>query len=150
MKKLLWLGLIAAVIPAAPMFGQSTGGAFKDGHYTLEERNYDHGYRGILLITVKGGKIADVRYDYYDRVGKAKTKDQKYQEAMFAKNKVGPQQYIPTLNNSLRRTQDPTKVDVITGATHSSVSFKEYAAILLDAARKGDTKTIYIDNAAEE
>lgn len=65
------------------------------------------------------------------------------------KTKTGPKEYIPALNKSLEQTQNPDSVEVVTGATHSSESFKNYSQQLVQAAQAGDTNTIEIDNGAD-
>ncbi len=44
----------------------------------------------------------------------------------------------------------PANVEVVTGATHSSHSFIMYAQQLVNAAEKGDTQTIEVDNIVTE
>lgn len=123
-------------------------GELQDGTYTLTEKNLDdNGWRTEFSITVKGGEITESNYQNLNEAGELKTEDEEYQKAMAEKTGgVGPQQYIPELNEQLVAKQDPSEVEVVTGATHSYESFKVYAQQLVDAAAKGDTKTIEIDN----
>ena len=44
----------------------------------------------------------------------------------------------------------PADMDVVTGATHSSHTFIIYAEQLINAAEKGDTTPIEIDNIVTE
>ena len=111
------------------------GGDLKDGTYKLEEKNEKNGYRAVFEMTVK----AD---------GKSKTEDTKYEESMKAKSGVGPKEYIKQLNDSFVKAQSASGVEVVTGATHSSESFQNYAQQLIQAAQAGNTDTIEIDNGA--
>lgn len=120
-----------------------------DGTYKLEEKNYSHGYRVVFTIEVKDGKIVESDYDYVNEKGESKKDDAEYNKSMQDKSGTAPEKYIPELNEELVKTQNPADVEVVTGATHSSDAFKEYAQKLIDAAEKGDTKTIEIDNKAE-
>lgn len=126
----------------------AASGELQDGTYTLSEKNLDdNGWRTEFSITVDGGEITESNYQNLNEAGELKTEDEEYQTAMADKTGgVGPQQYIPELNEQLVETQDPTAVEVVTGATHSSESFKEYAQQLVDAAAEGNTETIEIDN----
>ena len=99
-------------------------------------------------MTVKDGKITESKYDNINADGKSKTEDTKYEESMKAKSGVGPKEYIKQLNDSFVKAQSASGVEVVTGATHSSESFQNYAQQLIQAAQAGNTDTIEIDNGA--
>ncbi|EMW6461177.1 extracellular electron transfer flavoprotein PplA [Enterococcus faecalis] len=124
------------------------GGDLKDGTYKLEEKNEKNGYRAVFEMTVKDGKITESKYDNINADGKSKTEDTKYEESMKAKSGVGPKEYIKQLNDSFVKAQSASGVEVVTGATHSSESFQNYAQQLIRAAQAGNTDTIEIDNGA--
>jgi len=126
---------------------QVAGGALKDGTYKLEELDYSHDYRVQMSMTVKDGKISDTTYDYVNKDGKSKTKDASYEKTMKAKSGVGPAEYIPKLNDSFKKNgTNVNGIDVVSGATESSETFKNYAQQLVQAAQAGNTKTIEIHN----
>ncbi|APB30387.1 FMN-binding protein [Vagococcus teuberi] len=125
-------------------------GELKDGEYKLEEKNYNNGYRVVFTIVVKDGKITESKYDNVNEEGKSKVDDADYNKKMEKVAKTSPEKYIPELNKALLEKQNPSDIDTITGATHSTDSFKEYAKQLIEAAEKGDTKTIEIDNQVEK
>lgn len=114
----------------------------------LEEKNEKNGYRAVFEMTVKDGKITESKYDNINADGKSKTEDTKYEESMKAKSGVGPKEYIKQLNDSFVKAQSASGVEVVTGATHSSESFQNYAQQLIQAAQAGNTDTIEIDNGA--
>lgn len=60
-----------------------------------------------------------------------------------------PRKYIPELNDQFLKAQSASGVEVVTGATHSSESFQNYAQQLIQAAQAGNTDTIEIDNGAD-
>lgn len=62
---------------------------------------------------------------------------------------LGPQDFIPELENALVDAQDPAEVEVITGATGTAEKFREYAKQLVEAAEEGNTDTIEVDNVEE-
>ncbi|WP_311060791.1 extracellular electron transfer flavoprotein PplA [Enterococcus faecalis] len=124
------------------------GGDLKDGTYKLEEKNEKNGYRAVFEMTVKDGKITESKYDNINADDKSKTEDTKYEESMKAKSGVGPKEYIKQLNDSFVKAQSASGVEVVTGATHSSESFQNYAQQLIQAAQAGNTDTIEIDNGA--
>ncbi|MGB3161858.1 FMN-binding protein [Carnobacterium sp.] len=123
----------------------------QDGTYKLEEKNLDqNGWKVNFAITVKDGKITESNYDSLNKDGALKTEDEGYQKAMKEKVGTGPADYTPELNADLVEKGDPAEVEVVTGATHSSESFKTYAQQLVDAAKEGKTETIVVDNKVEE
>ena len=124
----------------------NNGAKMKDGTYTLNEKNYSHGYKVTFAITVKDNKITESKYDQVNKDGKSKTNDAAYNKQMKKIAKTDPKTYTPALNKSLVKNSDPTKVDVVTGATESSNTFVLYAEQLQNAAQNGDTKTITVDN----
>ncbi|MBC2391505.1 extracellular electron transfer flavoprotein PplA [Listeria booriae] len=127
-----------------------TDGTMTDGTYKLEEKNFDdNGWKAKFSIDVKDGKITESDYNYVDKDGKLKTDDADYEKNMKAKVGTGPQEYIPALNKSLVDKQVATDVQVVTGATHSSDAFINYANQLIQAAQRADTATIEINNGAK-
>jgi major membrane immunogen (membrane-anchored lipoprotein) len=119
----------------------------KDGVYKLAEKNLTtNGWKAFIDMTVKGGKITKVNYDFLDKDGKLKSENAAYEKAMKAKSGTGPKEYLPALSKSLIDKQNAEEVDVVSGATHSSHSFRIYAAQLINAAQKGDTTPIEVDN----
>lgn len=122
------------------------GAELKDGTYTLEEKNYSNGYRTVFNMTVAGGKITESNFDMVDKDGKSKKDDADYEKNMKAKSGVGPKEYIEDLNKGLVEKGTPAEVEVVTGATHSSHVFQTYAAQLVNAAEKGNTTAIQVDN----
>jgi major membrane immunogen (membrane-anchored lipoprotein) len=122
-------------------------GKLKDGVYKLAEKNFDsHGWKQYINMTVKGGKITKVDYNFLDKNGKKKSENAGYEKAMKAKSGVGPKEYIPALEKSLVKSQNAAGVSAVSGATESTEAFKAYAAQLINAAQKGDTTPIKVDN----
>lgn len=131
------------------------GAELQDGTYTLEEKNYNNGYRTVFSIEVEDGKITKSDFDNVDEDGNSKKDDEEYNEAMEDESGVGPDEYIDTLNDELVKTMGeedaaPGDVEAVSGATHSSETFVLYAEQLVNAAEKGDTDTIEVDNYVEE
>lgn len=126
----------------------TAGKTMKAGTYKLEEKNFSHGYKVKMSMTVgNDGKITNTSYDYVDKDGNSKTKDADYEKSMKAKSRVGPAEYIPQLNDSFKKNgSDTGAIAVVSGATESSNDFKNYAQQLVQAAQAGDTKTIVVNN----
>ncbi|MFC6463924.1 FMN-binding protein [Marinilactibacillus sp. GCM10026970] len=126
---------------------ETSSAELQDGTYSLEEENFDeNGWRVLFDLTVNDGKITKSNYDYEDADGNLKSENEEYQKNMSEKVGVGPADYIPQLNGELEEKQDPSEVDAVSGATHSSESFIKYAKQLVDAAKEGNTDTIEVSN----
>ena len=122
-------------------------GGLQDGTYSLEELNFgETGWKESLEIIVADGEITDASFSSLDEMGNSKIDSDEYQEAMSNVVEVGPQEFIPTLEESLVDTQNPDDVEVVTGATSTSEKFKDYADQLVAAAEEGNTDTIEVDN----
>ncbi|MBA1392550.1 FMN-binding protein [Lactobacillus sp. XV13L] len=128
---------------------QVAGAKLQDGTYKLVEDNYFNGYRVKMSMTVKGGKVTNTSYDYVDKNGKSKAQDKKYEAQMkkYSKAKIGPKEYIPALQKSFAANgANSSAIQVVSGATSSSTTMKNYVNQLTQAAQKGDTATIHINN----
>ena len=138
----------SATTSSATTSSASTGITLKDGTYTLKELNDNNGYHANFSIVVKDGKISESNFDYLNADGKSKKDDADYNKNMKAKSGISPKEYIEKFNEELVSTQNPSNIEVVTGATHSFHSFQNYAQQLIQAAQSGDTKEIEIDNGA--
>lgn len=118
----------------------------KDGTYKLEEKNYNNIYRYILTIDIKNNTIDKVDFDAIDKEGNSKREDESYIKMMEEQSGTSPDKFLDELQESLLEKQNPDDVDTVTGATHTTDSFKEYAKELIKQAEKGDTSTIIVDN----
>ena len=152
MKKLLaGLTLSSALLLAACGSDDAADtageGGLQDGTYSLEELNFgETGWKESLEIIVADGEITDASFSSLDEMGNSKIDSDEYQEAMSNVVEVGPQDFIPTLEESLVDVQNPADVEVVTGATSTSEKFKDYADQLVAAAEEGNTDTIEVDN----
>ncbi|KAF1297966.1 FMN-binding protein [Enterococcus sp. JM4C] len=131
------------------------GAELKDGTYTLEEKNYSNDYRAKFVMTVEGGKVTKSEYDNINKDGKSKQEDADYNKMMDEKAGNSPEKFIPELNDNFVKAMNgeepsPANIEVVTGATHSSHSFIIYAEQLVNAAEKGDTTAIEVDNIVTE
>ncbi|CZR09283.1 Major membrane immunogen, membrane-anchored lipoprotein [Trichococcus flocculiformis] len=139
------------VVESSSEASSEAAAELQDGTYTLVEKNFDtRGWKTEFSITVVDGKITESAYENVNEAGAKKSEDADYQARMVEKAGVGPADYFPALNSQLVEKQDPEAVEVVTGATGSSDTFKKYAPMLVEAAEAGDTTTIEIDNVVEE
>lgn len=150
MKKILF-GLTLAsslVLVACGSDDSATDGGADGGEtYRIEDLNHSGtGWKEALEITVADGEITDANWESVDEDGNKKIEDDEYHDAMETAVGVGPQEFIPSLEDSLMDVQDPSEVEAVSGATSTSDKFKDYAQQLVDAAEAGNTETIQVDN----
>ena len=150
MKKLLSVLTLSSALLLSACGGTTTEDGLQDGTYSIEELNFgETGWKESLEIVVDGGEITDATWTSLDEEGNNKREDEGYQEAMSNVTGVGPQDFIPALEDALVDAQNPADVEVVTGATGTSEKFVEYAEELVAAAEEGNTDTIEVDNQAE-
>lgn len=106
----------------------------KDGTYTEKSEKDERGYEASIEIEVKDGKIAAVKYDEVGEKG-SKKDDTEYNAKMKEAKGTNPSEAFPKLEESLVEKQDVASVDVVTGATSSSDSFKTLAEKALGKAK---------------
>lgn len=147
--------LLTALLTAIALTGcnnNAGGDTLKDGTYRAEMSAESHGYKDYVEITVVGGKIDTVVYDSQTADGKRKTQDEDYKKAMMDGNKNAgipetyPADYSKKLTEALLEKQDINKVDTVAGATTSSDDFKALVSALMNNIKKGNTKTVVVDN----
>lgn len=120
----------------------------QDGEYRIEDENFsENGWKEALEMTVTDGEITDAYWESVNEEGVNKIEDEDYQETMTNVSGLGPQDFIPALENDLVEKQDPADVEIISGATGTAEKFQDYAEQLVDAAKEGNTETITVDNA---
>lgn|SRR5699024_4369283 len=125
-----------------------TAEGLQDGSYRVEDLNFgETGWKEALEVTVADGEITEATWESKDEDGNDKIDDEDYQETMTNVDGLGPQDFIPDLEGQLVEKQDPVDVEVVSGATHTSEKFQDYAQQLVDAAEEGNTETIEVDNA---
>lgn len=100
---------------------------YEDGNYDAESDMDENGWKGVIDITVKNGKITKVKYNEVDKDQNKKTEDVEYSEAMENSSGISPKNAYDQLEEALINTQDPDKIDSVAGATSSSQQFKKLA-----------------------
>ena len=122
----------------------TASGELKDGTYKLVSEADKRGWHVEFTITVEGGKITKSDYDNLNDKGERKSANAEYEKAMKDKVGTGPAEYFKAYNEGLVAKQNPSDVEVVSGATNAHTSFVEYANKLIEAAKKGDTAEIKV------
>ena len=137
MKSRRVLSLLAVAALATTVFvgcGKKEEAGLKDGTYKQKSEADERGYVASIEIEVKDGKIANVKYDEANDAG-SKLADAEYNKKMKEISGSNPEEAFPTLEKALVEKQDVATVDAVTGATHTSESFKTLAEKALADAK---------------
>lgn len=102
---------------------------WQDGTYIGRSAVEERGYYGEIELVIADGKIRRAEYEEKDRQGVPKGPDYPYQ--------AGPGSH-PKYEERLIETQDPSKVDAITGATETHERFLQAVEEALRKAKEGD------------
>lgn len=122
-----------------PAASEATAGTYVDGTYKgIYDRKDVRNWIAYVEITVKDGKVEKAYYDYTNENGDLRTNDENYSKAFENANKMTPREAFDKLGENLVSVQAADKVDVVSGATHSSRNFNELAAAALEKAKAGD------------
>lgn len=128
MKRVLSFGLLLTLVLSI-LVGcqQSNEVKYEDGNFTAETQPDERGWKSVIDITVKDGKITEVDYDEFNEDGERKSEDEEYAQSMEGASGVAPADAYEQLEDALVNTQSPDQIDAVSGATGSSEAFKELA-----------------------
>lgn len=120
--------------------------ALQDGSYKAEYSQADErGWKAFVEVTVAGGQITATTFDYANEEGGLKSTDEAYNSQMKDIAGTSPAEFCPALGEALVAAQDPSKVDVVTGATTSSNDFTTLATALMANMQEGNTEVVIVD-----
>ncbi|HUX20349.1 MAG TPA: FMN-binding protein [Spirochaetia bacterium] len=130
---------IAIALLLAGCAGKESAGQYKNGTYKATYNAFDgHGWKPQMDVTVAGGKVSTVTFDYVNKQGQLKTQDQNYAAQMKKVSGTTPAESAATLQKELVAKQ-ASGVDAVTGATEASAEFNALSDAILAKAKSGDT-----------
>lgn len=119
--------------------GQESSVVYENGVYEGIFDHFDsHGWKAALVLTIEDGRLVSAKYDYVDRTGAFKRDNKDYASAMKNHSGTTPTAAAAELEKQLLASQTAL-IDGVSGATHSSHTFKDMAEVLLMKAESGDT-----------
>jgi major membrane immunogen (membrane-anchored lipoprotein) len=83
----------------------------------------DYGWTPQIRLTFDGDLITEIYFDYINSEANKKSEDSTYIDNMKDKTGIGVDEAMQLLSEQLLLTQDPDKIDVVTGATQTSHNF---------------------------
>lgn len=146
MKRIL-LFFLALLLAAALLTACGGGTGLKDGYYTAQAAEFNHGWKEYITIMVKGGSIVSVEYNAENPSGFIKSWDNAYMQNMLHTSGTYPNEYTRFYAAQLLERQEADRIDALSGATSSYGSFQKLAAAVLEQARKGDSSIVFVDTA---
>ncbi|MGL4363485.1 MAG: FMN-binding protein [Cellulosilyticaceae bacterium] len=93
----------------------------------LEGEQDQYGWFPHMRLTFGEKELSEIYFDYINSEGIRKTRDEEYNATMKEKTGMSTIEAIDDLIKQLEKTKDPTKIDVVTGATQTSVEFMTMA-----------------------
>jgi len=134
--------LIVVLISACSL---QNNAQLKDGYYTAEADSFDeNGWKEYVTVYVSGSKIVTVEYNAKNSSGFIKSWDMQYMRDMNEAKNIYPNKYTRDYAEMLLNWQDADKVDAISGATHSGISFKLLAKAVVQKAKQGDKQVAFV------
>lgn len=144
MKKYGILGIIFGLFLCVSFSGcgeaQVSEHDLKDGYYTAEMKDYNHGWKEFVTICVMDNKIVSVEYNARNAAGFIKSWDSAYMRKMNPVMGIYPNRYTRTYAAQFLEKQNAEDIDLLTGATSSGRNFQKLAMAVLDHAKTGDTQ----------
>lgn len=135
MKRWLIFAMLLTLILSLAIGCSSGKSKYKDGEFDAVGDIDENGYKGTISIHIKDGKISSVNYDEITKDGEKKSEDESYAGIMQDVSGIKPAEAYEQMENALVKTQDPDKIDAVTGATGSSETFKKLAKEALGKAK---------------
>jgi major membrane immunogen (membrane-anchored lipoprotein) len=146
-RKLL-IVLLLILLPLLLFGCENDAGGLKDGYYTAQVAEPDHGWTDFMTICVSNGKIVTAEFQAKNAGGFIKAWDMDYMRVMNASDGTYPNEYVRVYTQEFLEAQSPD-IDAVSGATESYNNFKKLAAAVIEQAEKGDKAVRIVDVAAE-
>ena len=89
----------------------------------LEGQQDQYGWFPHMRLTFDGDTLTEVYFEYIDDNGAKKSDDEEYNSTMKEKTGVSAKEAQEMLRQNLIAVQNPTAVDIVTGATQTSTEF---------------------------
>lgn len=121
------------------------GSQMKDGFYTAEMAEYEHGWKEYICILVKNDTIVYAEFNAKNPSGYIKAWDNAYMKNMNSIAGTYPNEYTRYYVNQLIDSQNPSEIDALSGATHSYNNFQKLAFAVMEQAKLGNPDTMIVE-----
>jgi len=112
---------------------------YEDGDYSAEAADFHYGWKAFMEVEISNDAQISVTFDYIDEDGNLKTATTDEEYAMTPHPRV----WCPELETQLMAVDiiNFVEVDGVSGATGGSSDSNALFALILEAAKTGDTST---------
>lgn len=146
MKKRLIAGVMLICILGFSGCGNAgTSGGLKDGSYTAEMKEYSHGWKEFVTITVKNGEIVSTEYNAENASGFIKSWDNAYMMNMKPVAGTYPNEYTRYYAAQLTGQSSAPEIEVLSGASSSGGNFVKLSRAVVEQAEKGDSTVVLVE-----
>lgn len=105
----------------------------------IEGQEDQYGWMPHLRLTFDGESLTEVYFDYVNQESAKKSQDEEYNSTMQEKTGRSAKEAMENLRANLLEVQDPTRVDIVSGATQTSEEFIAMAKQAFDNYYNGKT-----------
>lgn len=144
-KKIIIILSVIVIVLLAGIIRYSTMDSLKDGYYTAETSEFEHGWKEYLRIQVKDGNIVSAEFNAKNESGFIKAWDNAYMKNMESLQGTYPNKYTREYVQQLIDEQENIEVDTVTGASTSGANFTKLVEAVLQQAKKGDSQTFVVE-----
>lgn len=145
MKKRISVTVCLMILACVFLSGCSVFSTLKDGYYTAEMSEFEHGWKEYICIQVKHGAIVSAEFNAKNESGFIKAWDNAYMKNMMTVQGTYPNKYTREYVQQLISEQEDIQVDTVTGASSSGSNFEKLVDAVLKQAKSGNSKKVIVD-----
>lgn len=145
MKKYIFILSFIIILMMSVISGCNSANKLKDGYYTAEMSEFEHGWKEYLCIQVKDNTIVSAEFNAKNESGFIKAWDNNYMKNMYSLQGTYPNKYTREYVQMLISSQSCTDLDAVTGASSSGSNFKKLAEAVFKQAKSGDSSVIIVE-----
>lgn len=124
---------------------------YSNGYYTAEAVSFDsRGWKEFVSIYINNNKLVSAEFNAKNTSGFIKSWDVEYMDRMNRVTGCYPTKYNRYYTAALIDRQDIAKIDALSGATESFMTFKVLSAAALGKAREGDKTVAFVELYSQE
>lgn len=126
------------------MTGCGGKNSLKDGYYTAQMAEFEHGWKEYLCIQVKHGNIVSAEFNAKNESGFIKAWDNNYMKNMMSVQDTYPNKYTREYVQQLINEQQDIEIDIVSGASSSGGNFTRLVDAVLRQAEQGDSNVVIV------
>lgn len=144
-KRIVVLTLLVCVLAFGGCGNDKVSGGLQDGSYTAEMKEYSHGWKEFVTITVKNGEIVSTEYNAENPSGFIKSWDNAYMMNMKLETGTYPNEYTRYYAAQLTGKSAAPEIEVLSGASSSGGNFSKLSQAVVEQAVKGDSTVAKVE-----